>query len=69
MFKARAELERWANASCINGVFLDELDPEAGLHEPMIMDECGLLCDLQSLPMPNDQAQARGLETDNRKEI
>jgi hypothetical protein len=53
VFKARAELERWANASCINGVFLDQLDPEAGLHEPPIMDECGLLCELQSLPMPN----------------
>jgi len=50
VFKARAELERWANACCINGVFLDELDPEAGLHESPIMDECGLLCELQSLP-------------------
>jgi len=55
VFKARAELERWANASCINGVFLDELDPEAGLHESPIMDECGLLCELQSLPMPNEK--------------
>jgi hypothetical protein len=58
VFKARAELERWANASCINGVFLDELDPEAGLHEPPIMDECGLLCEMQSLPMPTTNAAA-----------
>lgn len=60
VFKARAELERWANASCINGVFLDELDPEAGLHESPIMDECGLLCELQSLPMPNAADQRPG---------
>lgn len=53
VFESRAKLERWANASCINGVFLDELDPEAGRHEPPILDECGLLCDVQSLPMPD----------------
>lgn len=53
VFEARAKLERWANASCINGVFLDELDPNAGLHEAPISDECGILCELQALPMPN----------------
>lgn len=49
VFESRAKLERWANASCINGVFLDELDPEAGRHDPPILDECGLLCELQAI--------------------
>ncbi len=49
VFIARAKLERWAGASCISGTFLDELDPEAGRHEPPIMDECGLLCEIQNL--------------------
>jgi 3'-phosphoadenosine 5'-phosphosulfate sulfotransferase (PAPS reductase)/FAD synthetase len=50
VFDSRAKLERRINASCINGVFLDELHPEAGRNKPMIMDECGLLCELQALP-------------------
>lgn len=57
VFKARAELERWANASCINGVFLDELDPESGRHEEPINDECGILCELQALK-PTEQTNA-----------
>jgi hypothetical protein len=60
VFEARAKLERWANASCINGVFLDELDPEAGRHEPPITDECGILCELQVLPMPNGKLRHGG---------
>jgi hypothetical protein len=53
VFEARAKLEREVGASCINGVFLDELDPEAGRHEGPIVDECGLLCELQSLSVAN----------------
>ena len=52
VFKARAELERWAGASCINGVFLDELNPEAGRHDEPINDDCGILCELQALQPP-----------------
>jgi hypothetical protein len=62
VFKARAELERWANASCINGVFLDELDPEAGRHEEPINDDCGILCELQAL-QPTDQPGVMARDT------
>jgi hypothetical protein len=50
VFAARAKLERDVGASCINGVFLDELDPNAGKKDGPIVDECGLLCGLQALP-------------------
>jgi hypothetical protein len=34
-------MERRVGHSCINGVFLDELDPEAGRDEGPIVPECG----------------------------
>ena len=49
VFLERARMERQIGASCINGVFLDELDPNAGAHEAPINDECGILCELQAL--------------------
>lgn len=49
VFKQRAALERKIGASCINGVYLDELDPKQGRHQPPIIDECGLLCELQKI--------------------
>lgn len=61
VFQSRAKLEREVGASCINGIFLDELDPQAGRHDGPILDECGLLCELQSLPLANSQsARAEG---------
>ena len=56
VFQSRAKLEREVGSSCINGIFLDELDPQSGRHEGPILDECGLLCELQSLPLANAQA-------------
>ena len=44
VFQARAELEREIGHSCINGVYLDELDPSAGRAEMEIMTDCDLLC-------------------------
>ena len=46
VFKARSVMERKVGASCINGVYLDELDPERGRHKPPIVDECGIFCEL-----------------------
>ena len=45
-FERMAQLEREIGASCINGIFLDELDPGRGnfATEPKI--ECSLLCEL-----------------------
>jgi hypothetical protein len=49
VFKARAEMERVASATCINGTYLDELDPQAGRHEKPIVGDCGILCELMAL--------------------
>jgi len=49
VFAARALMERKIQATCIKGVYLDELDPDAGRHEPMIMGDCGILCELISI--------------------
>jgi 3'-phosphoadenosine 5'-phosphosulfate sulfotransferase (PAPS reductase)/FAD synthetase len=46
-FEMLAKLERQAGHSCINGVFLDELDPDAGRHEPMELPECGIYCEVE----------------------
>lgn len=45
-FKQRAKLEREIGASCINGVFLDELDPKAGNNQSEILEDCSLFCQL-----------------------
>lgn len=44
VFKARAALEREIGHSCINGVFLDELAPDAGRMEKEIMTDCDIIC-------------------------
>ncbi len=49
VFKQRAEMERKVGRSCINGVFLDELDPSRGRHDPPIVADCGIFCELEKL--------------------
>lgn len=44
VFASRARMERAIGHSCINGVYLDELDPKAGRHDPPIDMECGVYC-------------------------
>lgn len=44
VFKARAELEREIGGSCINGIYLDELDPMAGRMSDEILEDCSILC-------------------------
>lgn len=57
VFASRARLEREIGASCIKGVYLDELAPDAGRHEPPIADDCGIMCELQALK-PSEQPNA-----------
>lgn len=45
IFKKRAKMERDIGATCINGVYLDELDPEAGRNKVVVAD-CGIMCEL-----------------------
>lgn len=49
VFAQRAEMERRVGRSIINGVFLDELDPEAGRHDAPIVDDCGIFCEIEKL--------------------
>lgn len=49
IFDERAKLEREIGASGIKGIFLDELPPDAGRNEPMIMDDCGILCEILAI--------------------
>lgn len=49
VFEARAKLERLVGGTCLNGIYLDELDPEAGRMEKMILDDCGIFCELMGL--------------------
>lgn len=46
VFEKRAKLEREIGASCINGVFLDELDPNAGKNQTEILEDCSLFCQM-----------------------
>lgn len=48
VFKARAEQEREIGATCVKGVYLDELDPNRGRLEEEVMEECNIMCQLQS---------------------
>lgn len=46
VFQKRAEEERLIGHSCIKGVFLDELSPDAGRDEKEIMEDCGIACEM-----------------------
>lgn len=43
VFERRAKQEREIGRSCINGIFLDELEPSRGMNKP-IVPACGLVC-------------------------
>ena len=49
VFASRAKLERKLGCSCINGVFLDELEPDRGRMDMEIMPECSIFCLLEQL--------------------
>ena len=49
VFKSRAEVERRIGASCINGVYLDELDPDRGRNQEPICEDCGIFCELMEI--------------------
>lgn len=44
VFERMAKLEREIGHSCINGVFLDELEPGRGKAENEISFDCGVMC-------------------------
>lgn len=46
VFQKRAEQERRFGRSCVNGVFLDELEPDRGNINTEIMEDCTIACQL-----------------------
>lgn len=46
VFARRARQEREIGHSCINGVYLDELDPQRGNMDTEIFEECGIACQI-----------------------
>lgn len=49
VFKRRARMEKKMGNSCMNGKYLDELNPEEGRNHQIILDDCGLLCELMAI--------------------
>lgn len=47
VFESRAKLERDIEHTIIKGVYLDELDPDAGRKNKEIMEECGIMCEVK----------------------
>jgi hypothetical protein len=46
VFKIRAEQEREVGHSCINGVYLDELEPDRGRFDDEVLEECSIFCQM-----------------------
>jgi hypothetical protein len=46
VFAERARLEREIGASCINGVYLDELEPDRGRFDDEVLEECSIFCQM-----------------------
>lgn len=44
VFARRARQEREIGHTCINGIYLDELDPNRGRMEDEVLEECGIAC-------------------------
>lgn len=49
VFESRAKLEREIGHSFINGIYLDELDPNAGRKSDELTLDCGVICYLESM--------------------
>ena len=46
-FKRMAAAEREVGRSCVKDNFLDELNPEAGRKQKIVMPDCGNFCDIE----------------------
>ena len=46
VFDKMAKLEREIGASCLKGIYLDELAPDRGRHSKIIMPECDIFCEM-----------------------
>ena len=46
VFKRMAKREREIGHTCIKGVYLDELEPDRGRFETEILEDCGIICQM-----------------------
>jgi len=46
VFERMAKLEREIGATCIKETYLDELDPKTGREQKVILDDCGISCQM-----------------------
>jgi hypothetical protein len=56
-FEKMAEAERVVGNSCIRGVFLDELDPDDGHKQKIVMPDCGNFCDIEFTEIMHPRVQ------------
>jgi hypothetical protein len=54
VFDQMSKKERQINHSCINGTFLDELEPTAGNHKTENLS-CGIVCDLDMMDIDHPE--------------
>jgi hypothetical protein len=59
VFAERAAMEREIGGTCINGTWLDELDPAAGRDDGPVVEECGAMCEV----LANDKLTDGGHKT------
>jgi hypothetical protein len=57
IFRQRARMERAIGGTCINGVYLDELDPEAGRDCAPVLPECGAMCEAALPSIANEKVR------------
>lgn len=53
VFLKMAALERKVGYSCLNGIFLDELHPDAGRNVREVMPSCGNICEVEFAEIPD----------------
>ena len=47
VYDEMAKAERELGRSCLKSTFLDELEPQAGREQKIIMPDCGNFCDIE----------------------
>lgn len=57
-FWRMAKLERKIGYSCINGTFLDELNPDEGRMSPIIIPNCGNICEVEFANIPDKNLES-----------
>ena len=57
-FSDMAKAEREVGHSCINGTFLDELNPTAGNKLRIVTPDCGTFCEIEFADLPVKELDA-----------